>query len=70
MQDGASFFCATPLAASLCGGTGAAADDTGGGKDSALNSSGYIIVETNFRVGEGLSLVCMRTDLQSCHVEF
>lgn len=57
-QDGASFFCATPLAASLCGGSGAAgqsdaagdASSKGGGGASALESSGYIIVETNFRV--------------------
>jgi hypothetical protein len=59
MQDGTAFFCATPLAASLCGGTGAAAADVPGGSlgkgggASALESSAYIIVETNFRVGKG-----------------
>lgn len=56
LQDGATFFCATPLAASLCGGTGAASTDAAagaggkGGGASALESSAYIIVETNFRV--------------------
>lgn len=74
-QDGASFFCATPLAASLCGGTGAAgqSDAAGGagskggggggsgGGASALESSGYIIVETNFRVGGRLAATCTHT---------
>lgn len=58
------FFCATPLAASLCGGTAAAGAAEGagagtagmggvkGGGASTLENSSYIIVETNFRVRE------------------
>lgn len=61
-QDGATYFCATPLAASLCGGTAAAGAAEGAGSSTAgvgggkgggantLENSSYIIVETNFRV--------------------
>jgi hypothetical protein len=79
LQDGATFFCATPLAASLCGGTAAAAtapdgaDGSGAGsKEGSLHTNAYIIVETNFRVsggelGEGDSSAWHQTGVGSLH---
>eukprot|EP00879_Flechtneria_rotunda_P023323 GHRR01024672.1.p1 GENE.GHRR01024672.1~~GHRR01024672.1.p1 ORF type:complete len:306 (+),score=114.27 GHRR01024672.1:880-1797(+) len=50
VQDGAGYFCVTPLASSLCGGSSSSAAAAGpAGIDNAHNAA-YIIVETNFRV--------------------
>lgn len=81
LQDGATFFCATPLAASLCGGTAAAAaggaEGSGpgskeGGAGSSLHTDAYIIVETNFRVRGVQACVCglrawRKTCVGACH---
>lgn len=51
LQEGATYFCVTPLAASLCGGassTTVTAAGRAGGADA--DESAFIIVETNFRV--------------------
>ncbi|KAF6260454.1 Tfb2-domain-containing protein [Scenedesmus sp. NREL 46B-D3] len=51
-QDGAGYFCVTPLAASLCGGSSSstAAAAAPGSNGASVDNAAYIIVETNFRV--------------------
>lgn len=51
LQGGATYFCVTPLAASLCGGSSSGtATVTDGGRGAEGDQAAFIIVETNFRV--------------------